>query len=143
MERKSLSFNGAFCVIKSMELHMTWIYDVNKKTFYRDGILQFKALYAGVPGFKDDTQYESLVNKGPLPRGKYLIVGQPFTHPTAGRFTLRLQPSVSNNMFGRAGFLIHGDSIREPGTASNGCIVAAPDKRKIIWESGDKELIVR
>lgn len=122
---------------------MTWVYDVNKKYFYRDGELQFKALYAGAPGFKDNTKYESLANKGALPRGKYRIVGQPFTHPTAGRFTLRLRPDASNNMFGRAGFLIHGDSIREPGAASNGCIVADRDKRRIIWESGDKELIVR
>jgi len=122
---------------------MAWVYEVNKKSFYLNDDFKFSARYAGAPGYKNDTQYECLANKGPLPRGKYRIVGQPFKHPTAGRFTLRLEPYASNNMCGRAGFLIHGDSRKHLGEASNGCIVANPEDRKAIWDSMDKELIVK
>ncbi|WP_395489487.1 tlde1 domain-containing protein [Cedecea davisae] len=122
---------------------MTWLYDVKKKSFYRNGVFMFYALYAGASGYKNDSQYECVVNKGPLPRGKYRIIGAPFTHEIAGRFTLRLHPYATNNMCGRGGFLIHGDSIAHPGEASNGCIVAAPAYRRTIWESGDKEVLVR
>lgn len=93
---------------------MTWIYDVNKRSFYLNSEFKFHANYAGAPGYKNDTKYECIPNKGPLPRGKYRIVGVPFTHKHAGQFTLRLQPLQGNNMCGRAGFLIHGDNIKNP-----------------------------
>lgn len=121
---------------------MTWTYKVSERAFYLNGEFKFRANYAGAEGYKDDVNSECLVNRGPLPRGKYRIAGTPFTHRVAGRFTLRLEPYAGNNMCGRAGFLIHGDSIRDPGNASNGCIVAAPDFRRQIWDSLDKELIV-
>ncbi|WP_241666608.1 tlde1 domain-containing protein [Jejubacter calystegiae] len=98
-------------------------------------------MYAGAPDYKNNPDLQCVVNKGPLPRGKYTI-GRPIAHhPTAGRFVLRLTPYASNNMCGRAGFLIHGDNGR--GTASNGCIVASFDIRRQIAESADRELIVK
>jgi len=121
---------------------MVWVYNVKSKWFKHNGEFKFQARYAGAPGYKDDPVYECLINKGPLPRGRYKITGVPFKHKTAGRFTLRLQPYSNNNMCGRAGFLIHGDSIKAPGTASNGCIVLDPKFRNQIWESNDKEIIV-
>jgi hypothetical protein len=45
-------------------------------------------------------------------------------------------------MCNREGFLIHGDSKKAPGTASNGCIILAPWYRQQIWDSMDKALIV-
>lgn len=122
---------------------MTWIYDVNKNAFYHNGKFAFYASYAGAPGYKNKTEYECVRDKGPLPRGKYRIVGAPFKHHKAGPFTLRLEPHPSNNMCGRAGFLIHGDSRRAPGTASNGCIILDPKYRRDIWDSLDKEVIVK
>lgn len=122
---------------------MTWIYDVNKKSFYQDGEFRFYATYAGAPGYKNNTKYECIIGKGPLPRGKYRIVGVPFTHKHAGLYTLRLQPLPGNYMCGRAGFLIHGDSRKKPGTASNGCIVTKLSVRKYIWDSNDKEIIIK
>ncbi|MEI2265032.1 tlde1 domain-containing protein [Erwinia sp. CGal63] len=121
---------------------MSWTYSVMMKTFKHNGEYKFSALYAGAPGYKDNPEYECLRNKGPLPRGKYRIVGVPFTHKKAGEFTLRLEPDKGNSMCGRDGFLIHGDSRKEPGTASNGCIILDPRFRKEIWKSGDRELIV-
>lgn len=121
---------------------MAWIYNVKQRTFTRNGIFEFKAKYAGSPGYKDDPLFECEKNKGPLPRGKYRITGIPFMHPIAGKFTLRLVPDVNNKMCGRFGFLIHGDSTKNPGRASNGCIVVGPLEREKIWNSKDKEVIV-
>lgn len=122
---------------------MTWIYSVRKKSFTHNGNFKFNAMYAGAVGYKDDPQYEKLEGKGPLPRGKYKIKGKPFKHPHAGPYTLRLTPYPGNMMYGRSGFLIHGDSRERPGEASNGCIVLAPTFRHQIYESGDRELIVK
>ncbi|MCC8380512.1 tlde1 domain-containing protein [Xenorhabdus stockiae] len=119
---------------------MAWIYEVNKRAFYHNEKFQFYALYAGAPGYKNNSEHECVSNKGPLPRGRYKI-GAPFKHPHSGRYTLRLTPHETNYMCGRAGFLIHGDNGR--GTASNGCIVAHPSYRQKIWESGDRELIIK
>jgi len=121
---------------------MTWVYDVRKKSFTHNGVYKFSAQYAGAPGYTDNPDYECLKDKGPLPRGKYRIVGMPFTHPKAGPYTLRLEPYAENNMCGRDGFLIHGDSIRDPGTASNGCIILLRDYRRKLYISGDREIIV-
>ncbi|MFG6075164.1 tlde1 domain-containing protein [Erwinia sp. OPT-41] len=121
---------------------MAWNYNVMLRTFKHNGIYNFSARYAGAPGYKDNPEYECLRDKGPLPRGKYRIVGIPFTHKKAGVFTLRLEPDRGNSMCNREGFLIHGDSKKAPGTASNGCIILAPWYRQQIWDSMDKELIV-
>jgi len=122
------------------EEHMTWVYDVKKKTFAQNNVYKFSARYAGAPGYKNDPNVECIVNKGPLPRGKYRI-SRPITkHPTAGRFVLRLTPYPENNMCGRDGFLIHGDNNK--GTASKGCIILDLEFRRIIAESDDRELIV-
>lgn len=43
---------------------MTWFYHVKTRKFERDGLFQFKAEYAGAPGYKDDPQKECLINKG-------------------------------------------------------------------------------
>lgn len=85
---------------------------------------------------------EGQQNVGPLPKGKYTITGQPFTHPHTGKYSIRLQPSPDNKMFGRAGFLIHGDSAKHPGSASNGCIILPLPAREEIWKSGDRQLEV-
>lgn len=120
---------------------MTWFYNVKATKFERDGIFQFKAEYAGAPGYKDDPEKECLLNKGPLPRGKYFISDPISRHPTAGDFVLRLTPHHKNKMCGRSGFLIHGGNRK--GTASKGCIILSRANRKLIVESGDRELVVK
>jgi hypothetical protein len=55
---------------------------------------------------------------------------------------MRLEPNQQNEMYGRAGFLIHGDSLEHPGTASLGCIVLGRLYREAIWASGDHQLQV-
>ena len=38
--------------------------------------------------------------------------------------------------------MIHGDSIGNPGSASEGCIILGPAIRHRIWNSGDRNLEV-
>ncbi|POU00322.1 DUF2778 domain-containing protein [Escherichia sp. ESNIH1] len=121
---------------------MTWEYDVKTAQFYHNGTYVFSARYAGADGYYNDPSKECVMGKGPLPRGTYHI-GAPFFHPHAKKYTMRLTPSSSNNMCGRDGFLIHGDSISKPGHASNGCIILDLNYRIKIGTSHDHVLIVK
>jgi hypothetical protein len=76
---------------------------------------------------------------GPIPRGRYSI-GAPFAGPSP--FSLRLTPDPANDMCGRDGLLIHGDSIADPGTASHGCIILDRTVRERIAASPIKLLRV-
>jgi hypothetical protein len=78
---------------------------------------------------------------GPIPAGKYFI-GTPHDTLTHGPFVLPLTPDPANEMFGRSAFLMHGDSVVDPGTASRGCIIMSRAVRKQVAASGDAELRV-
>jgi hypothetical protein len=54
---------------------------------------------------------------------------------------MRLTPQ-GHNAHGRTGFLIHGDSRRNPGNASEGCIILNRSAREAIANSGDATLEV-
>ena len=90
---------------------------------------------------KNDPSKQSERGVGPIPVGTY-VIGQPFTHATAGTLVMRLSPLAGTNTFGRSGFLIHGDSRKMPGSASRGCIVLPHAIRRTIWESMDHQLEV-
>jgi Protein of unknown function (DUF2778) len=115
----------------------------------RDGQLLAKG-YAGwddgdgipEPGEgKNDPAMQAVRNVGPLPVGHYRIT-PPFTHPTAGPFTMRLVPLHGTETFGRDGFLIHGDSRSQPGAASHGCIILSRADRELVWATGERTLEV-
>jgi len=119
---------------------MTWVYKQSTGEIGHNGL--FVGIgYSGHGDYKNDPSAENMPDFGPIPRGEYSI-GPPFTHPVTGPFTMRLSPEPTNQMHGRAGFLIHGDSIHSPGTASNGCIVLNRDIRVQIAESDDNDLTV-
>ena len=99
--------------------------------------------YSGAEGIgKNNPAEESVKDVGPIPEGEYAIQGPPFDTPTHGPFVLRLIPKPTNQMYGRSGFLMHGDSLARPGTASEGCIVMAHPIREAVWLSGDTDLTV-
>ena len=99
--------------------------------------------YSGAAGIgKDNPLEESVPDVGPIPEGEYTIQGPPFDTPTHGPFVMRLIPKPTNTMYERSGFLMHGDSIRAPGTASEGCIVMGFPIRESVWLSGDRDLTV-
>jgi len=95
---------------------------------------------SGQPG-KNNPTLQHVHDVGPIPVGTYSI-GSAEDTLTHGPFVLPLTPDPVNQMFGRAGFLIHGDSVVEPGTASRGCIIMARAIRNEIAASGDRMLQV-
>lgn len=114
---------------------MAWLYRVSTKQFFLNGYYRFSAKYSGRPGYQDNSDNQCVKSKGPIPKGSYTI-GRPFHHPKTGRWTLRLTPLPSNQMCGRSGFMIHGDSQAHPGQASDGCIILDFAFREIITRSG-------
>ena len=90
---------------------------------------------------KNNPDLENVPEVGPIPVGQYSI-GSPEDTLTHGPFVLPLTPDAANQMFGRDGFLIHGDSVVEPGTASRGCIIMARPVRDEVATSGDAALEV-
>lgn len=90
-------------------------------------------------GGKNNPHAQCEKDIGPIPRGRYAI-GAPFNGPSP--FSLRLTPAPENDMCGRDAFLIHGDSIAHPGTASQGCIILKRSEREAIDASGTRLLEV-
>jgi len=90
---------------------------------------------------KNNPDLDNVAEVGPIPVGQYSI-GSPEDTVTHGPFVLPLTPDAANQMFGRDGFLIHGDSVVEPGTASRGCIIMARPVRDEVATSGDAALEV-
>lgn len=97
--------------------------------------------YSGAGIGKNNPNYCSVHNVGPIPPGKYAI-NEPVDTLTHGPYVLPLSPAQSNEMFGRSGFLMHGDSVIHPGQASLGCVVVPRSTREAVWQSGDRELVV-
>jgi Tlde1 domain len=85
-------------------------------------------------------------NAGPLPQGSYTIGPRQLNVTHEGirlPASMRVFPKSGNQMFGRSGFLIHGDFAGDVGRmASKGCIILPRNVRNKIGHSGDKCLEV-
>ena len=97
--------------------------------------------YAGNGAGKNNPSAVDQHDVGPLPPGLYGI-GPAYDSPKTGLLSMNLTPDPSNNMYGRSGFRLHGDSIEHPGNASDGCIVQSHDNRVLVNQSTDKLLQV-
>jgi hypothetical protein len=97
--------------------------------------------YSGAPEGKNDPSKQNIANVGPIPRGVYSIA-EPHNSAKHGPFCLSLVPHERNEMFGRRGFLMHGDSKEHPGAASEGCVIMPFSVRFTVWQSNDRTLIV-
>jgi len=117
-----------------------WTYDQPTGQLFHDGKI-IGTGYSGHDDGKNNPASVAVHNVGPIPCGFYTI-GEPHDTAKRGPFVLPLEPDAKNEMFGRLGFLIHGDSIKAPGTASEGCIVMARAIREEIWSSNDRRLEV-
>ena len=119
---------------------MTWRYDQSTGELSHDGA-RVATGYSGSGEGKNNPALEATANVGPIPRGGY-TVGAPHDTDSHGPYVLRLTPVDGNDCCGRSGFLVHGDSIRAPGSASHGCIIVSRNIREQIWTSGDTDLEV-
>ena len=96
--------------------------------FYPDGSLLALG-YSGAGEGKNNPAMQNVAKVGPIPEGRYEIIlirdgsGALCDYKGKKAPVLHLMPQEGNQMFGRAGFLIHGDSVGAPGTASEGCII--------------------
>ena len=117
-----------------------WTYSQSTGTMSHNG--QTIAIgYSGHEQGKNNPDLQRVPNVGPIPQGRYFI-GPPHDSPKVGPFAFPLEPATETNTFGRSAFMIHGDSIVHPGTASEGCIILLRDARNQIAASGDNELTV-
>ncbi len=88
--------------------------------------------YSGFSTGKNNPDLQDKIGLGPIPIGSYTLgvpehAGPGETSPH-GPYVIRLTPDPENEMHDRAGFLVHGDSIQAPGTASHGCIIPVKGK---------------
>lgn len=92
--------------------------------------------YSGNGVGKNRPDYEKVKCVGPIPAAWFRMVwiGDTDTHGPCVVKLIALEPE---KMFGRDGFLIHGDSLHAPGTASHGCISVGPMARQSVRESID------
>jgi hypothetical protein len=123
-----------------------WKYSQASGTIFDDAGKAAGYGYAGgncgkTPQGKNNPLMQAVHSVGPIPQGRYKIVGPAFTHASAGPFCLRLEPCTGTDTFGRAGFMLHGDT-NPPGNASEGCIVQARPVRERVAASGDDDLLV-
>lgn len=117
------------------------IYEITSGRLYSDTDECLSVGYSGSPLHKNDADAQSLRNQGPIPEGTY-VIAEPVDTLTHGPYVLPLTPDPANLMWGRSGFMIHGDSLVNPGTASEGCIIMPRYIREKVWNSGDRNLKV-
>ena len=119
-----------------------WTYSQSTGKITKDGTVIFGLGYSGKGQCKNDPNMQQLKGLGPIPRGRYTISSFLAATSTHGPDVLVLVPDAANQMFGRSGFLIHGDSKEHPGDASEGCIILSSQIRLFIWASRDHILEV-
>lgn len=100
--------------------------------------------YSGHHNGVNNAALQACSNVGPIPQGTYTI-SKPYTDPEKGPVVMRLTPDPENTMWGRAGFLIHGDNAQANQSASEGCIILPRVAREFIGRvvgGGDNRLTV-
>jgi hypothetical protein len=118
-----------------------WTYAQKTGDLLQDG----NAVATGYSGFdngKNNPDMQAVHDVGPIPQGDWTIVGPPVNTAAHGPYVLTLTPAQATNTFGRSGFLMHGDAVNAPGTASRGCIIMPRTAREQVWNSGDTDLEV-
>lgn len=121
-----------------------WTYDQKTGLIERTWNQQRRRLGPGYSGHAEglnNPDMQADKDTGPIPRGRCTIGGF-HSEPVFGPVVARLYPAEDNEMFGRSGFLIHGDNAAEDFTGSHGCIVLPREVREAIADSMDTWLEV-
>ncbi|HZR66976.1 MAG TPA: tlde1 domain-containing protein [Terriglobales bacterium] len=125
---------------------MSWTFEISTGKLYDASGKCVATGYAGgglgkEPEAKDNPAAEPLKGIGPLPEGRYTLA-TPVPSSQLGQFAIPLVPDAANQMYGRSGFYCHGDSIENPGCASEGCVIMPRAIREAMWNSPDHDLQV-
>ncbi len=78
--------------------------------------------YSGHIEHANQPQDQALPMLGPIPRGLYSMRDWR-DDPHKGKIVCNLIPDSKNVMFGRSGFMLHGDNAALNRSASEGCII--------------------
>ena len=116
-----------------------WTWDQSAGTLSRAGYIVSRGYSGNGRGLNNPTM-QAAQGVGPIPGGRWRIVGEPYTSGNTGPYTMVLQAEIGTNTFGRSDFRIHGDNQRLDRSASHGCIILPRAVRQAIWGSGDREL---
>ena len=120
---------------------MSWKYiQSTGQMFNPDGLIMSTG-YSGAGAGKNNPAMQNVQDVGPCPVGFY-DMGTAVDTETHGPCVIPLTPRPENEMYGRSGFLCHGDSVNAPGTASKGCIIQAAFVRHAMRDSQDRSLQV-
>lgn len=117
-----------------------WIYKITTGQLFHEETLVATG-YSGHDRAKNNPRFQAYPNRGPIPSG-WWVFGVAFDSDTHGPLCIPINRARDTETFDRNGFLCHGDSISEPGTASLGCMIQQKDVRVQINESTDKNLLV-
>lgn len=112
-----------------------YTYEITTGNLYDNSMKFLGAGYSGTPEHRNNPSSQHLVDQGPIVEGDYTIEIPPFNSNRHGKLCIRLIPDKPTMerivKYGRNpwSFLCHGDSIKAPGTASEGCIIQSHDVR--------------
>lgn len=120
---------------------LMWVYGVSKGELIRNDGMIIAHGYSGFGVDKNNPDSERKAGLGPIPRGLYRI-GEISDNDMHGPMAFHLWPLHDVEVFGRSGFLCHGDSKESPGAASHGCIILNRAAREEMYNSTDKLLEV-
>lgn len=119
-----------------------WTFEQSTGNLYNPAGAFVEKGYSGNGVWKDDPASQCVHNHGPLPAGLYTIGAAIADGGHLGPFVMPLTPDAGNEMCERGGFFMHGDSISDPGNASDGCVIMSRTTRVAVNASADKELTV-
>jgi hypothetical protein len=97
--------------------------------------------YSGIGAGLNNPAMQNVDSTGPLPQGLYNIGPQKDNMTSDNHnliMSMRLTPNAKNQMFHRAGFLIHGPHGNDHHDSSNGCPILSRSIRDQIGSSDDK-----
>lgn len=104
-----------------------WIYSQSTGELSHNDIVVAKG-YAGRGDGLNNPAMQDVSKIGPCPQGIYSI-GTAHTDAKVGLIAMRLTPSSTNQMFGRADFFIHGPHPNDQHDSSEGCLIFGHDVR--------------
>lgn len=113
-----------------------WLYDQSSGKLLDPEGGECSSGYSGHGAGKNNPAMQSVRAVGPIPRGSWKMV-RVWNSPNTGPYTIVLEPFDKNKSFGRSEFRIHGDSKKNPGNASRGCIILTRAIREKMFKSGD------
>ena len=87
------------------------------------------------PEGKNNPEMQGVPKVGPLPVGTYTR-GEVLMSSHLGPFAIPLLPNSGNDMLGRGGFYMHGDTTPS-GNASEGCLIIPRAVRESFYASTD------